>query len=45
MTETRAFQKIYTRISSITKATCMLHAEGVGYDELALVDGKPAQVD
>jgi len=44
MTETRAFQKIYTRISSITKATCMLHAEGVGYDELALVDGKPAQV-
>ena len=44
MTETRAFQKIYTRISSITKATCMLHAEGVGYDELALVDGKLAQV-
>ncbi len=44
MTETRAFQKIYTRISSITKATCMLHAEGVGYDELALVHGKLAQV-
>ncbi|MGC9472029.1 MAG: V-type ATP synthase subunit B [Bacteroidales bacterium] len=44
MTETRAFQKIYTRISAITKATCMLHAEGVGYDELALVHGKLAQV-
>lgn len=39
-----AFQKIYTQISAITKATCSLHAANVGNDELALVDGKLAQV-
>ena len=39
-----AFQKIYTKISQITKATCSLKATGVGYDELATVDGKLAQV-
>jgi hypothetical protein len=27
---TQAFQKIYTHISQITKATCSLQAEGVG---------------
>ena len=41
---TKAFQKIYTKISQITKATCSLKATGVGYDELASVDGKLAQV-
>ena len=41
---TKAFQKIYTKLYQITKATCMLHAEGVGFEELALVDGKLAQV-
>ena len=41
---TQAFQKIYTRITNITKATCMLHATGVGNDELATIDGKLAQV-
>lgn len=41
---TQAFQKIYTRISNITKATCMLHATGVGNDELATINGKLAQV-
>ena len=41
---TEAFKKIYTKINSITKATCSLKASGVGYDELATVDGKLAQV-
>ena len=40
----KAFQKIYTKITQITKATCSLKATGVGYDELASVDGKLAQV-
>ena len=42
--ETTAFQKIYTKITQITKATCSLEATGVGYDELAVVNGKLAQV-
>lgn len=42
--QTRAFQKIYTKIENITKATCTLRAEGVTNDEMALVDGRPAQV-
>ena len=41
---TKAFQKIYTKITQITKATCTLKATNVGYDELATVDGKLAQV-
>ena len=41
---TTAFQKVYTKISQITKATCSLKAQGVGYDELATIDGKLAQV-
>jgi V/A-type H+-transporting ATPase subunit B len=40
----KAFQKIYTRVSRITKATCTLEADGIGYDELATVDGALAQV-
>lgn len=42
--ETKAFQKIYTKISKVTKATCSLHASGVGYEEMALVNGRLAQV-
>ncbi|MCD8102920.1 MAG: V-type ATP synthase subunit B [Alistipes sp.] len=42
--ETKAFQKIYTRIDNITKATVTLSATGVGNDELATVGGKLAQV-
>ncbi len=42
--ETKAFQKIYTKITQITKATCSLHATGVGYNELAFVFGRLAQV-
>ena len=44
MSSTVAFQKIYTRLLHITKATCSLRADNVGYEEMALVDGKPAQV-
>ncbi len=39
-----AFQKIYTKITKITKATCSLNATGVGNEELAYVNGRPAQV-
>jgi V/A-type H+-transporting ATPase subunit B len=42
--EPRAFQKIYTKINQITKATCSLQAGGIGYEELAIVHGKLAQV-
>jgi V/A-type H+-transporting ATPase subunit B len=41
---TQAFQKIYTKINQITKATCSLNATGVGYNELAIVYDKLAQV-
>ena len=41
---TKAFQKIYTKVTQITKATLSLKASGVGYDELATVNGKLAQV-
>lgn len=40
----KAFQKIYTQITQITKATCSVKATGVGYDELATVEGRLAQV-
>ncbi len=40
----KAFQKIYTKITQITKATCTVKATGVGYDELATVEGRLAQV-
>jgi V/A-type H+-transporting ATPase subunit B len=38
------FQKVYTRLENITKATVGLRAEGVGNDELATVGGRLAQV-
>jgi len=41
---TKAFQKIYTQITQITKATCSLKAAGVGNEELAEVNGRLAQV-
>ena len=44
MTQPKAFQKIYSRITHITRATCTLHATGVGYEELAVVHGRLAQV-
>jgi V/A-type H+-transporting ATPase subunit B len=42
--ETKAFQKIYTKIIQITKATCSLRASGIGYEELAMINGRLAQV-
>lgn len=41
---TKAYQKVYTKLESITKATVSLHAKGVSNDELAVVDGRLAQV-
>ena len=40
----KAFQKVYTKLEAITKATVSLKAGGVSNDELALVDGRLAQV-
>ncbi|MEO0333078.1 MAG: V-type ATP synthase subunit B, partial [Bacteroidota bacterium] len=40
----KAFQRIYTKISKITKATCEIQAKGVRYGELASVADRPAQV-
>jgi len=42
--ETTAFQKIYTKIEQVTKATIALHATDVGNDEMALVNDRLAQV-
>ncbi len=39
-----AFQKIFTKLNQITKATCSVTATGVGYEELATVSGRLAQV-
>ena len=41
---TKAYQKTYTRIDAITKATISLTAKGVSNDELAIVNGRLAQV-
>ncbi len=42
--KTKAFQKVYTHVENITKATCVVNAEGVSNEEMAYVDGRPAQV-
>lgn len=41
---TTAFQKIYTKLEGVTKATVMLRAKGITNDELATVGNKLAQV-
>ena len=41
---TKAFQRTYTQLQAITKATISLNASGVSNDELATVGGKLAQV-
>ncbi len=41
---TKAFQRTYTQLQAITKATVSLNAKGVSNDELATVDGRLAQV-
>ncbi len=40
----KAFQPIYTNITNITRATCSVKATGARYEELAYIDGMPAQV-
>ncbi len=40
----KAFQRTYTQLQAITKATISLDAKGVSNDELATVNGKLAQV-
>jgi V/A-type H+/Na+-transporting ATPase subunit B len=42
--ESQAFQKIYTKLTNITKATVSLKATDVGYEEMATVHGRLAQV-
>ncbi len=42
--QTKAFQRVYTKLFQLTKATVSLHATGIGNEELAIVDGRPAQV-
>ncbi|MFA5850723.1 MAG: V-type ATP synthase subunit B [Bacteroidales bacterium] len=40
----RAFQKIYTQLEAITKATISIKAKGIANEELATVAGRLAQV-
>ena len=40
----KAFQRTYTQLQAITKATVSLNAKGVSNDELATVDGRLAQI-
>ncbi|TVQ86807.1 MAG: V-type ATP synthase subunit B [Bacteroidetes bacterium] len=40
----KAFQRVYTKLFQLTKATVSLHATGIGNEELAIVDGRLAQV-
>jgi V/A-type H+-transporting ATPase subunit B len=42
--EKKAFQKIYTRLQAVTKATVAVKAQGVGSEELAMVGDRLAQV-
>ncbi len=42
--KTKAFQKIYTKIENITKATVTIKATGIANEEMAYVAGRPAQV-
>jgi len=40
----KPFQRVYTQLKAITKATVSLKAQGVSNDELATVEGRLAQV-
>jgi V/A-type H+-transporting ATPase subunit B len=42
--KSQAFQKVYTKLTNITKAIVSLKARDVGYDEMAVVNGHMAQV-
>ncbi len=41
---TQAFQRIYTKLQQITKATVTVQATGVGNEEMAMVSGRLSQV-
>jgi len=41
---TQAFQRIYTKLNQVTKATVTVQATGVGNEEMAVVSGRLAQV-
>ncbi len=42
--EKQAFQKVYAKITNITKATVQLKAQNIGNEEIALVHGRLGQV-
>ncbi|MFO8054111.1 MAG: V-type ATP synthase subunit B [Bacteroidales bacterium] len=42
--DSQAFQKTYIKLNNITKATVSLTATDIGYDEIAVVEGRMAQV-
>ncbi len=42
--EKKAFQRIYTKLQKITKATCTLNASDISNEEMAYVAGRHAQV-
>ena len=42
--EYKAFQPIFSKITRINKATCELRSTRAGYEELAIVHGRMAQV-
>ncbi len=40
----KAYQRVYTQLEAITKATVSLNCKGISNDELAIVNGKLSQV-
>ncbi|RKY37459.1 MAG: V-type ATP synthase subunit B [Candidatus Omnitrophota bacterium] len=44
MHQASAFTTVYTKIEQITKATCSLRAKNVMNEEMAIIDGRAAQV-
>lgn len=42
--ENQAFQKVYSKITNITKGTCSVKATGVTNEEMAFIEGRAAQV-
>ena len=44
MQNNKAFQRIYTKLEAVTKATVTVRAQGASNDELAVVGDRLAQV-
>lgn len=42
--EKQAFQKVYSKITNITKGTCSVTASGISNEEMAFINGRAAQV-